>query len=170
MSFPDFTLLSREIVVEIFRSLEPSWPHEGCGFVFQLASDAGWTVLPTQNRAQMLHEKDPERYPYGGGDWFEPDMKPWFRAVREGGIPRMIFHSHPEVGAYFSDGDVDSAVFRDDDGQLHERHAGVLHMVVSVRQGQADDAALFAFSSSEQRFVELARFDAEGRRRPAADG
>jgi proteasome lid subunit RPN8/RPN11 len=164
MSSLDFTPLSNDLIVGIFRMVEPAWPHEGCGFVFDLSMNGVWTLLPTQNRAQLLHEKDPVRYPRGGGDWFEPDMKPWFRAVREGGIPRVIFHSHPEGEAYFSEGDVDSALFRDDDGHVRERHEGVWHMVVSVRQGRARGAALFTFSAESQGFVEVARFDEAGER------
>jgi proteasome lid subunit RPN8/RPN11 len=165
MSSLDLTPLSPDLIVELYRVVEPAWPHEGCGFVFERSMDGVWTVLPTQNRAQLLHEKDPERYPRGGSDWFEPDMKPWIRAVRDGDIPRMIFHSHPEGEAYFSAGDIDSALFRDEEGRLRERHEGVLHLVVSVRQGQAREAALFIFDAETQQFAEIARFDALGQRR-----
>jgi adenylyltransferase/sulfurtransferase len=153
-----------ELLLEVYRSVEPAWPHEGCGFLFQPAGDPDrWVVLPTINRAEMLHQKDPARYPRGGADWFEPDMKPWFRACREGAVPRVIFHSHPEVGAYFSGGDFESAVMEGDAGALIERNPGVLHLVVSVRQGVADGAALFGWNAAGCTFDELVRFDAAGR-------
>lgn len=164
MSSLHFTLLSAEIVVEMYRVVEPAWPHEGCGFVFESAMDGVWKVIPTQNRAQLLHEKDPERYPRGAGDWFEPDMKPWFRAVRDGSSPVIIFHSHPDGEAYFSEDDVESALFRDDAGGVRERHEGVWHMVISVRQARALGAALFIFSAGSRSFVEVARFDQQGER------
>ena len=148
----------------IFRSVEPAYPHEGCGFVFEDPKAGALRVLPTENRAQLLHEKDPERYPRGGADWFEPDMKPWLRAAREGQVPRMIFHSHPEVGAYFSKGDRESAVVELEEGEAPvERNPGVLHMVVSVRKGSADGAKMFAFDPSAHDFVEIAEFDGDGR-------
>lgn len=155
-------LAGSPLLTDIYRSVEPAWPHEGCGFVFETA-DGVLHNLPTRNNAQRLHELDPERYPRGGGDWFEPDMKPWLRAVRAGEIPRVIYHSHPEVGAYFSDSDVASALAQDGEGNLTERNPGVVHLVVSVRQGSADEAALFAFDHASGIFEEIARFDADGR-------
>lgn len=154
-------LASQNLVAEIYRAVEPAWPEEGCGFVFE-AADGTLLVLPTINRAPELHRRDPERYPRGGADWFEPDMKPWFRAVREGATPRVIFHSHPEVGAYFSQGDHDSAVMHDDDGKVVERNPGVFHIVVSVRQSVADGAKMFRFNALTGTFDEIAVFDSAG--------
>lgn len=155
-------LEAQRLVPEIYRAVEPAYPHEGCGFVF--AFDDELKVLPTKNRAQQLHEIDPERYPRGGRDWFEPDMKPWLRAEREGGVPVVIFHSHPDVGAYFSEGDRSSAVVKDNDGQLVERNPGVHHIVVSVRDpGNADGAKMFTWDANGRAFVEAASFDADGR-------
>lgn len=149
------------LLPDVFRAVEPAYPHEGCGFVFEL--DGALAHLPTVNRAQQLHERDPERYPRGGADWFEPDMKPWLRAQREGGIPKLIYHSHPDVGAYFSSGDYDSAVVRTEDGVV-ERNPGVHHMVVSVRNGVADGAKLFLFNTATAAFDEVAAFGADGKR------
>lgn len=149
------------LLPSIYRHVEPSYPWEGCGFVFSNPNGA-LAVLPTVNRAQQLYERDPERYPRGAADWFEPDMKPWLRAVRDGWTPRVIFHSHPDVGAYFSEGDHASAVYADEDGAVHERNPGVLHLVVSVRQGAADGAVLFEFSAAPSVFVPVGTFDAQG--------
>lgn len=145
----------------IYRSVEPAWPHEGCGFVFEFDGNE-LRVLPTANRAQELHERFPEQYPRGGEDWFEPDMKPWLRASREGGVPRIIYHSHPEVGAYFSQPDRDMARLPSEDGQLVERNPGVRHIVISVRQGKADGALMFAWNEHTRDFDEVAAFDADG--------
>lgn len=153
-----------ELLREIYRAVEPEWPREGCGFLFERA-DGSWAVLPTRNRADDLHRLDPERYPRGAESWFEPDMKPWLRESRAGGTPRMIFHSHPDVGAYFSSSDQESAVYLDDAGVARPRHDGVWHLVVSVRNpGAADEAALFSFDPGEGSFVERARFGPEGHR------
>lgn len=160
---------SPSLMQQAYRIVEPAWPLEGCGFIFEPAGGGPWYVVATENRAQALHEKDPERYPRGGADWFEPNMKPWFQAVRSGAVPRVIFHSHPEVGAYFSRGDHESAITTDDEGRTVERHPGVLHVVVSVRQGEADEAALFRFNERSGVFEELARFDGHGEVQPATE-
>lgn len=153
-------LVAQGRLPEIFRAVEPSWPHEGCGFVFGFNDEL--RVLPTANRAQELHERFPDEYPRGGEDWFEPDMKPWLRASREGGQPMVIFHSHPEVGAYFSQPDRDMARQKDEEGTLVERNPGVRHIVISVRQGKADGALMFAWNAATRDFDEVASFDAEG--------
>lgn len=154
------TLVAQGRLSEIYRAVEPDWPHEGCGFVFTF--DDELRVLPTKNRAQQLHERFPEEYPRGGEDWFDPDMKPWLQAQRNGGIPAIIFHSHPEVGAYFSQDDRDMARLKDEDGALVERNPGVRHIVVSVRQGKADGALMFAWNAETRDFDEVASFDAQG--------
>jgi len=163
-------LASAGLLPEIYRAVEPAYPHEGCGFVFE--QDGELVVLPTRNRAQQLHEMDPEAYPRGGADWFEPDMKPWLRAARAGHTPRVIFHSHPDVGAYFSKGDHDSAVVTDADGAIVERNPGVLHLVVSVREGTADGARLFRFDAATASFAFVAAYDAGGAHRatPGPEG
>jgi len=49
------------------------------------------------------------------------------------------------------------ALYTDDEGVTAERNPGVLHLVVSVRQGVADGAALFGFDEALGDFVEFAR-------------
>jgi adenylyltransferase/sulfurtransferase len=155
-------LASQDLLPSIYRAVEPAYPHEGCGFVFKFGDEL--KVLPTKNRAQELHEKNPDRYPRGGKDWFEPDMKPWLKASREGGEPQLIFHSHPDVGAYFSDGDRQSAVVENESGERLERHPGVQHIVVSVRDpGTADGAKMFTWDEESATFVQAAEFDADGK-------
>lgn len=155
------TLAKSGQMAEIYRSLEPAWPHEGCGFVFEFP-ERGIEVLPTKNRAQELHERFPDEYPRGAEDWFEPDMKPWLRAQREDGVPQIIFHSHPDVGAYFSDSDIAMALSKDEDGNTVERNPGVRHLVVSVKKGNADGAKMFEWNAAQGRFDEVAAFDATG--------
>jgi [CysO sulfur-carrier protein]-S-L-cysteine hydrolase len=158
-------LVDERLLAAIYAAVVPAYPEEGCGFVFE--DGAGrLSVVPTANRATRLHEMDPEAYPRDGRTYFEPDMKPWLRAAREGLVPRLVFHSHPDTEAYFSDTDTAQAVF-EEHGRLQERNPGVFHLVVSVRPGedgppQARVARLYAFSPSEGDFRRLATYDAEG--------
>jgi len=153
-------LVQQNRLPEIYRSVEPTWPHEGCGFVFAFEDEL--RVLPTKNRAQELHERFPEQYPRSAVDWFEPDMKPWLQASREGGQPAIIYHSHPDVGAYFSESDREMARQPNEDGVLVERNPGVKHIVVSVRKGKADGALMFAWNPDTRDFDQVAAFDANG--------
>ena len=148
--------LSGPLLEEVYAAVAPAYPSEGCGFVFEDEAGA-LRVLPADNLAKGRGGVDVDGGVRTAADWFEPDMRPWLRAERAGWTARVIFHSHPDVGAYFSKSDRAMALFPDDDGTLLERNPGVLHLVVSVRQGVADGAALFGFDEALRDFVELAR-------------
>jgi proteasome lid subunit RPN8/RPN11 len=160
-------LVQGDLLGPIYRAVEAAYPEEGCGFVIE-AADGALEVVPTTNRATQLHRMDPEAYPRDGRTYFEPDMKPWLRAVREGRTPRLIFHSHPDTGAYFSPTDRASAIVEGDGGAVLERHPGVVHLVVSVRgpMPAARVARLFEFAPEEAGFREVAAFDGAGRLLP----
>ena len=159
-------LAGTAVLNAIYRHVESTYPEEGCGFVFE-SPDGELRALPTPNRASELHRRDPSRYPRDGRNYFEPDMGVWLKAERDGLLPRLIFHSHPEVGAYFSETDRQSAVFEDDDGAVFERHPGVDHLVVSVRGSppEADEAKLFRYRQGA--FQEVATFGPRGHLRAA---
>lgn len=74
----------------------------------------------------------------------------------------VIYHSHPDVGAYFSNADYESAVLVLDDGLVLERNPGVCHLVVSVRGGNADGSKLFRFNDETSAFDQIAEYDAQG--------
>ena len=143
-------------LAEVYAAVAPAYPSEGCGFVFEDETGA-LRVLPADNLAKGRGGVDVDGGVRTAADWFEPDMRPWLRAERAGWTPRIIFHSHPDVGAYFSKSDRAMALYTDDEGVTAERNPGVLHLVVSVRQGVADGAALFGFDEALGDFVEFAR-------------
>jgi proteasome lid subunit RPN8/RPN11 len=163
------TTLERRLAAEgllpsIYDAVVSAYPEEGCGFVFE-TPDGELKVLATVNRATQLHKLDPELYPRDGRDSFEPDMTVWLRAEREGLIPRLIFHSHPDEGSYFSPMDTSQALFTDPEGGgLLERHPGLGHMVVSVLGPEATPAMarVFRFSKETQSFEQVAEYDAGG--------
>jgi len=148
--------LSGPLIDEVYAAVAPAYPSEGCGFVFEDETGA-LRVLPADNLAKGRGAVDVDGGLRTAADWFEPDMRPWLRAERAGWTARVIFHSHPDVGAYFSKSDRAMALFTDDEGLIVERNPGLLHLVVSVRQGVADGAALFGFDEALRDFVELAR-------------
>ena len=53
---------------------------------------------------------------------------------------RVIYHSHPDVGAYFSEKDIEDALW---DGR--PRYPGVVYLVCGVRKGKEDGAILAEF-------------------------
>jgi proteasome lid subunit RPN8/RPN11 len=105
------------------------------------------------NRARALHEMDPETYPRTARTYFDMDPLKFTRAVEQGeasGRPvKVVYHSHLDVGAYFSDTDVAAAKMGGE-----EPAYDVAHLVTSVRTGVVDSRRLFVWSPETRAFVE----------------
>jgi [CysO sulfur-carrier protein]-S-L-cysteine hydrolase len=129
--------------------------EESCGLLVGPASDPlrADEVVPMLNRANKLHALDPETYPRTGRMYFDIDPMKFARAVREGeanGRPvKVLYHSHLDVGAYFSDTDA-AAATAGGDAPTYD----LAYLVTSVRQGVVDDRKLFVWDTSRRSFVE----------------
>jgi len=106
-----------------------------------------------ENRANKLHALDPETYPRTGRMYFDIDPLKFERAIERGekdGAPvKVLYHSHLDVGAYFSDTDA-AAAKMGGDAPAYD----LAYIVVSVRAAQVDDYKLFLWSPSARAFVE----------------
>lgn len=129
--------------------------EESCGLLLGPAAqpllvDA---IVPMENRANKLHRLDPETYPRTGRMYFDIDPLKFERAVREGegsGRPvKVLYHSHLDVGAYFSDTDAQAATMG---GQAPSYD--LAYLVTSVRAGVVDERKLFVWSAEVKKFLE----------------
>lgn len=131
--------------------------EESCGFLVGPAADALLVdaIVPMENRANKLHRLDPETYPRTGRMYFDIDPLKFERAVREGeasGRPvKVLYHSHLDVGAYFSDTDAQAAT-----AGGSEPTYDLAYLVTSVRAGVVDERKLFVWNAATKRFVEAA--------------
>jgi proteasome lid subunit RPN8/RPN11 len=129
--------------------------EESCGFLVGPAGDGARVdgVVPMVNRANALHRLDPESYPRTGRTYFDIDSMKFEREIRKGeqdGRPvKVLYHSHLDVGAYFSPTDAEVAKM----GQ-GEPPWDLAYLVTSVRQGEVDDRKLFIWEASSRAFVE----------------
>ena len=128
---------------------EATYPNEGCG-VFLQAADGTVTARGMQNVIDRYHAKDPERFPRTSRTayLFSPgeQLEVFEGADARGERVVAIFHSHADVGAYFSEEDRRLALV---DGQ--PLLPGVDYLVISVR-GRADALKLYRWHGDE--FVE----------------
>jgi proteasome lid subunit RPN8/RPN11 len=128
--------------------------EESCGLLLGPASDAALldAVLPMVNRARALHEMDPDTYPRTARMYFDLDPLKFARAVEAGdadGRPvKVLYHSHLDVGAYFSETDAAAANMGGD-----EPAYDLAYLVTSVRAGGVDDRKLFVWSPEQRTFV-----------------
>jgi proteasome lid subunit RPN8/RPN11 len=129
--------------------------EESCGFLVGPAGDGARVdgVVPMVNRANMLHRLDPEQYPRTGRTYFDIDSMKFDAAIRRGeadGRPvKVLYHSHLDVGAYFSATDAEVAKMGQD-----EPPWDLAYLVTSVRGGEIDDRKLFVWDPAGRTFVE----------------
>jgi proteasome lid subunit RPN8/RPN11 len=127
--------------------------EEACGFLVGPADQplALDEIVPMENRANKLHKLDPDTYPRTGRMYFDLDPLKFEKRVREGkgnGRPvKVLYHSHLDVGAYFSETDAQAAKMGGDAPAYD-----LAYLVTSIRQGTVDDHKLFVWTSGA--FVE----------------
>jgi proteasome lid subunit RPN8/RPN11 len=129
--------------------------EESCGLLIGPAQEAPSIdeFLPMINRANKLHALDPETYPRTGRMYFDIDPLKFARAVRAGeesGRPvKVLYHSHLDAGAYFSETDAAAAK-----AGGPEPTYDLAYLVTSVRAGTVDDHKLFVWDPNKSAFVE----------------
>ena len=129
--------------------------EESCGFLVGPASEGRRLdgIVPMVNRANALHRLDPEQYPRTGRTYFDIDSMKFEAAIQRGqaeGRPvKVLYHSHLDVGAYFSPTDAEVAKMGHD-----EPPWDLAFLVTSVRKGQVDDRKLFVWEPTGGGFVE----------------
>lgn len=129
--------------------------EESCGLLVGPATDALLVdeIVPMENRANKLHRLDPETYPRTGRMYFDIDPLAFARKVSAGeasGRPvKVLYHSHLDTGAYFSETDAAAATMGGDAPTYP-----LAYLVTSVRAGVVDDRKLFIWDPAARAFVE----------------
>jgi [CysO sulfur-carrier protein]-S-L-cysteine hydrolase len=130
--------------------------EEACGYLTGPDADALLCdeSVPLANLANRYHQMDPETYPRTGRTYFLVDPLKFEKAVAAGktnGRPvRVLYHSHLDVGAYFSETDAAAATMGGD----KPSYEGLFYLVTSVRKGTVDDHKLFDWDPTTKKFVE----------------
>jgi proteasome lid subunit RPN8/RPN11 len=145
----DVPTISDEHLTAIYRQSRAEFPEECCGYIIGSGADA--ELVACTNRQNQLHAIDPDAHPRTAADGYNIGGKELLRLVRsfDTGQPvTIIYHSHPRVGAYFSEEDTRAAI-----------SAGypVDYLVVDVQDDEIRGAKLFRREG--QRYVEIAAYD-----------
>jgi adenylyltransferase/sulfurtransferase len=133
---------------------ETEYPAECCGAV--LVRDGARPdrlVLPCRNVQNELHAKDPVRYPRDARTAYFIDTKDLLaigRREAEGYRVAVIYHSHIDVGAYFSPTDKQNALIGGEPA-----YPDTAYVVLSVLEGKVVDARAFVWNGAERDFVEF---------------
>jgi proteasome lid subunit RPN8/RPN11 len=138
--------LPAEVVARIVALCEAEPEREVCGFVVR--SGGALRVEPIPNVADRYHAADPARFPRTSRDSYLMDPKAQLRLHREleasAGEIAVVWHSHVETGAYFSEKDRADAVI---DGA--PAVPGAEYLVLGVRGGRVAEVRLFAWDGRD---------------------
>lgn len=147
--------LAPALLEAIYQHAAAGYPEEVCGLVFGPRGADPDEALRCDNRQNQLHASDPARHPRTAATAYALGLDDIARLDRSlaGERPcRVIYHSHVDVGAYFSDEDKRMAA-PPGWGPLYPE---VDYLVVDVRRGQALGARQFRFSDGD--FVLIAEY------------
>ncbi len=111
--------LSEEVLRTIYADAKRCYPEEACGLLLGPRGSAVCDeARPCENQQNRLHERDPATYPRNARTAYALGVRDlqFLDASLSAERPvKVIYHSHIEVGAYFSDEDHRAATF---DGEL----------------------------------------------------
>jgi proteasome lid subunit RPN8/RPN11 len=142
--------IARAVLDAIYEHARQGYPEEVCGFIV-----GGDEARRCENRQNALHAEDPVGFPRDARTAYNLGAKDLFfldRSQKSERPVRIIYHSHVDVGAYFSAEDERAAT---SEGELLYP---VDYLVVDVREDGVRGAKLFRFSDG--RFVEIGDYGA----------
>jgi proteasome lid subunit RPN8/RPN11 len=140
------TTYSTEILAHLAALCEGDPNREVCGFLVQ--REEALQVVPVTNVADRYHAVDPERFPRTSREAYVMDAKEQLRLhfdlEAHGGRIVAIWHSHIDVGAYFSEKDRTDAII----GGLPAM-PGAEYLVLGVRAGRVTEVKRFRWDGGE---------------------
>lgn len=141
------------VLAAIASHAEKSYPDECCGALVGFAPDRVEEAIPLQNLAAKSRPKDPDGRERSARDAYEVDPRELDRvydeAEKKGQVVLGIYHSHVEVGAYFSRMDREVALAFGDEPTYP------LYVVASVRAQRCDAIKSFHWEGGDFRETDL---------------
>jgi adenylyltransferase/sulfurtransferase len=149
-------IVSPEALAEIYTHARREHPEECCGIIYgPKSSPVADRAVACTNIQNRLHAEDPVEFERDATTAYNLDARDLLKVDRSqrGDHPaKIIYHSHVNVGAYFSKTDQEKALF---DGQPSYP---VEYVVIDVNADGARCAVQFAWDAESAAFVEVARY------------
>jgi adenylyltransferase/sulfurtransferase len=132
----------------IRRQAVEEYPEESCGIIFVRGAER--LLLRCRNDQNAKHAEDPERYPRDARTAYyihADDLKRIVQLEIDGFSMAVIYHSHVDVGAYFSPTDRRQA--------LVSGYLDPVYLVTSVVSRHAEETAAFRWDPARQDFLPI---------------
>jgi proteasome lid subunit RPN8/RPN11 len=139
-------LLSQASLASIYDFARQCYPEECCGLILQQG------IKSCQNIQAELHHADPIHYPRTARQGFTltpADSLLVSRSLNSENPVKIIYHSHPDVGAYFSDEDKKHALW--EGSPVYP----VDHLVIDIQKGIVICSKLFRFIEGDYQLIAI---------------
>ncbi|MES1157850.1 MAG: Mov34/MPN/PAD-1 family protein [Haliangium ochraceum] len=156
--------LSPEALEAIYAHAGREYPNECCGIAFgPRGGDLADRAQACENIQNRLHAEDPVRFSRDARTAYNFEARDIFalqKSLRGDNPAKIVYHSHADVGSYFSETDQAAAQF---DG---EPAYPVEYVVVDIRADGPRGAKQFAWDANAKLYVEIGDYSAS----PAQEG
>jgi proteasome lid subunit RPN8/RPN11 len=128
------------------------YPEESCGVILVRGDER--RLLRCRNVQSELHARDPERNPRTARTAYHIDPQDLLRIGRlesEGFGVAVIYHSHVDAGAYFSETDRRQALMGGEPA-----YPGTTYLVTSVVNGRVEVTTAFQWDETRRDFLAVA--------------
>jgi proteasome lid subunit RPN8/RPN11 len=142
--------IPEQVRASVYAHALAVFPEECCGYLTGADSDAVDTAVACRNaQADGAHPLEPRRGADTGFVIAGAELIRFAKSFDSGSPPRVVYHSHTNGRAYFSE--IDRRIA---EGPTYP----VQHLVIGVAGGAITEAAQFAWSEAEHAYVEIARW------------
>lgn len=145
--------ISRASLDRIVAQAEREFPYECCGFI--IGDGRVEEVRPIANIQNLKHAENPEAFPRDARTAFLMDPRQHLAVMNEIDdrelTLKIVYHSHPEHDAYFSETDRRQACSFDPD---EPDYPDTAYVVISIMGGKFKRAAAFVWEGASKSFVE----------------
>jgi glutamate-1-semialdehyde 2,1-aminomutase len=141
-------LITAEELAAIERQAVAEYPNECCGVI--LVRGAERRHVPCRNVQDQMHARDPATFPRTARNAYYMDPLDALRLNRlldEGFAFAVIYHSHPNAGAYFSETDRAQALIKGEPA-----YPGAVYVVLSVVGQQVKGLAAYRWNAERRVF------------------
>jgi proteasome lid subunit RPN8/RPN11 len=148
-------IVTAEELAAVRAQAVEEYPAESCGVIVR--RDQERRLVRCRNIQNELHAKDPERHPRDARTAYYIDPADLLRIGRmegEGFGVAVIYHSHVDAGAYFSETDKRNALVGDEPA-----YPDAIYLVTSVMGGRVDATAAFRWDAARRDFVAVSMED-----------
>jgi proteasome lid subunit RPN8/RPN11 len=146
-------ILTPAELAAIERQALEEYPSECCGVVVGRGEER--RLLRFRNIQDSLHAVDPQRYPRTSRTAYtvgKDDFERLERVHAEGFTLAVIYHSHIDAGAYFSETDKRMALMGQDPRHHDPLYPDAIYVVVSVVDNQVEAVAAFRWDGVDRDF------------------